>query len=73
MKIFVKVKTGARENKIESIGNGHFVISVKTRPIRSRANFAVERLIADHFGIPLSQIKIISGHTAKNKIIDIFI
>jgi len=81
MKIFVKVKPKARENKIEKIdpptprlrwaGENHFVVWVKEAPEKGRANAAVSKLLAEHFKIAVSSVKLISGQTSKNKIFEI--
>lgn len=71
MKIFVKAKPRAKENKIEKIDDSNFIVSVKAAPIEGRANQAITRALAEYFKIPSSKIKIISGHTSKQKIIDI--
>lgn len=71
MKIFIKVKTGAREDKIEEIGENNFLVSVKARPVKGRANIAVERAVAGHFGIPVSRVKIVSGLFSKKKILEV--
>ena len=71
MKIFVKVKAKAKENKIEKVGENHFKISVKEPPVRGKANLAVIENFAEYLKIPKAKIRIISGQTSRNKIIDI--
>lgn len=70
MKLFVKVKPGAKENKVEKI-NGEFKISVKEPAKEERANRAVVKLLAEHFDVPQSSIQIISGLKNKNKVVEI--
>lgn len=71
MKIFVKVKPRARENKIEKIDDSNFIISVKEAPVKGKANESVIKVLADYFNIGKSDLKIISGHTSKQKVIEI--
>ena len=71
MKISVKVKTGAKVEKIEEIGKGGFLVSVKARPEKGKANLAVERVVAARFGVSLSRVKVVSGPASKNKILEI--
>ncbi len=71
MKIFIKVKTGAKKETIEKIGERCFVVAVKARPEKGKANLAVERAIAEYFGVSVSRVKIISGATFKEKILEI--
>lgn len=70
MKIQVKVKPNSKVGEVSQEGDG-FVVKVKEPPKEGRANRAVIRLLAEHFGVPQSQIKILSGFTTRNKIIEI--
>jgi len=71
MKIFVKVKPKAREEKVIKISDTNFKVWVQEPPEKGRANLAVLRALADYFGTSPSNIKIISGSTSKLKIIEI--
>lgn len=73
MKIFVKVKPGAKTARVEKSKNGEntFVVWVKPPAKNGRANAALTKILAEHFGIALSSVKILSGLTARRKIIDI--
>lgn len=71
MKIFVKVKPGAKENKIKKVDAVRFEISVKEPPKENKANFAALELLSDYFKVPFSKIRIISGATSRNKVIDL--
>lgn len=71
MKIIVKTKPGARENKIERIDESNYIVSIKEPPIDGRANAALIKLLAKHFDISQSLIEIISGYMARVKVIEI--
>lgn len=71
MRIFIKVKPSARENKIEKLDEEHFVVSVKEPPVQGRANRAIINELANYFGISASSVTILSGHTSRNKIVKI--
>ncbi len=71
MRVSVKVKTNAKNEFVEKISDTEFIISVKEPPIDGRANWAVCRSIADYFGVSPSRANIVSGQTAKNKIVEI--
>lgn len=71
MKIFVKAKPGAREQKIEQTDEAHFTISVKEPPVQGKANRAIVTALAEHFSVRNDQVRIISGYTGRNKIIEI--
>ena len=72
MKIFVKAKTNAKEEKIKKIDGRHFAISVKEPPVEGKANKAAIRVLAQFFNVSQADVKIISGHSSKNKVIEIF-
>lgn len=69
MKIFVYVKAGARENKLEKIDDITYKVSVKAPPVGGRANIEVEEVLADYFKLPTSKVYIISGFKSKSKIV----
>lgn len=71
MKIHAKIKASANEEKIEQIGSSKFLISVKAGPIEGRANIAVIKIIAKHFQVTQSDVKILKGKTFKEKIVEI--
>lgn len=71
MKIFVKVKASARQNNAEKIDDTHFAISVAAPPRDGKANKAVLVALADYLKVPTWRMTIISGLTAKEKIIEI--
>ncbi len=71
MKIFIKAKPGAREQKIEQTDEAHFTISVKEPPVQGRANQAIVTALAEYFSVGHDQVRIISGYTSRNKTIEI--
>lgn len=78
MKIFVKAKTGAKENKVIPPplrlipeAEEYYTVSVKERPVESRANQAISTLLAEHFGVLRSRVRLISGAASKRKIFEI--
>lgn len=71
MKIFVKAKPGAREEKIEKISDDHFIVFVKEPAKQGRANKAIIKKLAEYFGVSVSQIVLKSGFSSKNKIFEI--
>ncbi len=72
MKISVKAKPSAREEKIVKLSDDSFEVSVKEPPIQGRANRAILNALAKYFNAPLFKIRIVSGHTSRQKIIEIF-
>lgn len=69
MRINVKAKPNSNENKVEKIDDLNFVVSVKDPPIQGRANRAIVKVLSEYFHT--SRIRIVSGHTLRNKIVEI--
>lgn len=71
MKIVVKVKPNSKKKKVEKIDKGIFSVFVKELPVQGKANQAVRKLLAEYFNVLPSRVRIVSGRTSKNKIIEI--
>ncbi len=70
MKIQVRVKPNSRTEEVSQEGNS-FIVKVKEPPKEGKANQAVVKLLAKHFGVPQGQVRILSGFKSKNKVIEI--
>ncbi len=69
-KISIKAKPGAKVAGI-IVKDGKLIVAVKERAADGKANRAVEKAIAKHFGIAPSRVKIVTGHAAREKIVEI--
>ena len=70
MKIQVKVKANSKTEEISQEGD-KLVVKVKEPPKEGRANQAVIKLLAEHFEVSQSQVRILSGFKSKNKTIEV--
>jgi uncharacterized protein (TIGR00251 family) len=70
MKIQVKVKPNSRTEEVSREGDS-FIVKVKEPSKEGKANQAVIKLLAEHFGVPQSQVRILSGFRSKNKVIEV--
>lgn len=71
MRISVKAKPNAREEKVEKIDDNNFVVSVTEPPEKGKANDAIRNALAVYFKIGSSRVKIVSGYSSRNKVIEI--
>ncbi len=78
MKIVVRAKPGAKVPRVEEItglfknaGERQFVVAVKEPAKEGKANRAIERALAEHFNVPLSAVRIVSGHISRDKVVEI--
>jgi len=70
MKIQVKVKPNSKTQEVSQEGNS-FAVKVKEPAREGRANLAVIELLAEHFDVPKSKVRILSGFRSRNKVIDV--
>ncbi|MCX6719862.1 MAG: DUF167 domain-containing protein [Candidatus Staskawiczbacteria bacterium] len=71
MKINVKAKPSAREEKVEKISDTEFVVSVTEPPEKGKANDAIRNALAVYFKTGSSRVKIVSGYSSRNKVVEI--
>lgn len=71
MKVFVKVKPGAKHERFSTLGENRFEIFVKEPAKDGKANFAVAKALAKHFGVPISQISLKFGAASRQKTFEI--
>lgn len=76
MRIQVKTIPNARTSNVpgkravEEKG-GVLVVRVKAVPEKGKANEAVVKLLAKHFGVAKNQVRIVRGLTGRNKVVEI--
>lgn len=70
-KINLRVIPRAKQNKITTDDDGRLRVHITAAPVDGAANDAVIKILAGHFNVPRSQIKIVRGGTARDKIIEI--
>jgi uncharacterized protein len=73
MKIFVKAKAGAKEEKVEKISETEFLVRVKEPAQKGRANHAIIAALANYFSLPHSRVRLVSGFSAKQKVFEIML
>jgi uncharacterized protein (TIGR00251 family) len=71
MKITVLTKPGSRRNQVEKLPTGEYRVHVAAPAHDGKANQALVRLLADHFERPVSCVRIVLGHGAKRKVVEI--
>ena len=71
MKIFVKAKSGAKEESLEKIDEINFAVAVKEPPKDGKANRAIVKALADYFNVAPSRFRLVSGFSSKQKVFEI--
>lgn len=72
MRIAVQAKPSSREERVEKVDETHYVVAVKEPPVEGRANAAIVRALAAHFSVSVSRVRIVAGHTARKKIVEMY-
>jgi len=70
MKIQVKVKPNSKTDEVSREGDS-FIVKVREPPKEGKANQAVIKLLAEHFGVSQSEVRILSGFRNRNKVIEV--
>jgi len=71
MRISVKVKPNAKQDKIEKINESHFLVWIKEKPQEGKANKAAIKVLSEYFGVPQSQVILLKGQSSREKIFEI--
>lgn len=71
MKKQVKVKPNSRQQKIEEETDGSLTVHLKSPPVDGKANEELIQILAKKFHVPTSSIRIKSGLSSKNKLVEI--
>jgi len=71
MFLTIKIIPRSSRNEIKEMPNGDWRIKLTAPPVDGKANEALIELLAEHFDVSKSKIKIVRGPTSKNKIVDI--
>ena len=66
--VSVRVKPGSRKGPLVEVGDdGELTVYVPERAVDGKANEVVTRLLAEHLGVPRSQVSLVGGATARIK------
>ena len=71
MKISVSVIPLAHKNSVEVCDDGTYKVRTTVAPEHGKANESVQKILATHFDVPKSSVRILYGATARIKIIEI--
>ncbi|MBU2028501.1 DUF167 domain-containing protein [Patescibacteria group bacterium] len=71
MRIYVKVSPHSSQNVVQKISEGEYKIKLTAPPVDNQANEMLIKLVANYFDVAKSSVKILSGKTAKIKLLEI--
>ncbi|MBO5947161.1 MAG: DUF167 domain-containing protein [Alphaproteobacteria bacterium] len=71
MRINVRVIPRAKLNKIEVQPDGTLRVHTTTAPTDGKATADVIKMLAEHYNVPKTSIKLIRGETSRDKVFEI--
>lgn len=71
MILLVKVTPNARKSAVEGMQEGVLKVRIQAPPDKGKANEALIELLSEHFRVPKSQIRLLSGHASRLKKVEI--
>ena len=71
MNIYVKVKPHSGKQEVENFGSGRYLVYLKESPENGKANEELIKVLSKHLGTPATRIKIKTGFTSPNKMLEI--
>lgn len=71
MKIQVKVKPNAKQQRILEADDGSLTVYLKSPPVDGKANAELIQLLAKKYNVPKSRVSIKSGLSSKTKWVEI--
>lgn len=71
IRLSVRVKPGSSRAKVGGNHDGALIVAVNAQPVDGAANEAVVKALAEALKIKSRDIRVVSGHTARTKIVSI--
>jgi uncharacterized protein (TIGR00251 family) len=71
MRVRVKAKPKSKKEGVKKLAEDFFEVRVNAPPEKGRANARIAELLAEYFGVPKSNVKLIRGETSKEKLFEI--
>lgn len=71
MKITVRVKLNSRHKEAVEREGEVFVVYVKSPPIEGRATKRAAELLAEHFDVAKSRVKLVHGTKSRDKVFEV--
>lgn len=67
--IEVKVQPRAKRPEVVVTSANSLTVKVTAPPSRGQANEDVRKLLADHFDVPVSRVRIVRGEKSRHKLV----
>ncbi|MBC7341322.1 MAG: DUF167 domain-containing protein [Clostridia bacterium] len=67
----IRVQPRASKNEVAGLYGEFLKVRVTASPTEGQANEACRRILADLLNVPISRVRIIKGHSARNKTLEV--
>ena len=71
MIIKIMVKPNSPNPRIEKMSSDRFLVYVSSEAENNQANIELIQMLSKHYGVPWKNIRIKSGLTSKNKLVEV--
>lgn len=71
MRFFVDVRPNAARERVDVGADGRLSVAVRAPALQGKANAALVDLLAKHFGVGRSRVRILRGVSSRHKVVDI--
>ncbi len=71
MLIHVKVKAGSNKDEVVKKNDASYIVHTKEEAKDNMANYAMLTLMSETLSVPVSVLRIITGHHSPSKIIEV--
>ena len=70
-RLTVRARPGARRDGIVGLRGEAVKVAVTAAPEKGKANAAIEKVVAAALGVRKSQVRVVAGHTSRDKTLEI--
>lgn len=67
--LYVTVQPRSRKSEVEKLNSGEYKVRVVAPPSKGEANREVIKILASHFGLPPSRLRIVRGQKSRRKLV----
>jgi uncharacterized protein (TIGR00251 family) len=71
MRVRIRVKPGARKEKVGGTHGDALVVAVQAPPVEGKANDAVRKALATAFGVRKQDVVIVAGEKGRDKVVEL--
>jgi hypothetical protein len=71
MRIQIHTTPNSKKALVEMVREGQYRIKVNAKAVDGAANIRLIEILAEHFKVPFGAIRILSGATSRDKVVEI--